>query len=68
MQADPVGEPALAEFILTVDALTGWCAEHLTSSEERELIALLTDPKSEFASAAVKALVPRIVAGLRLGV
>ena len=65
MTADPADEAGMAEFIVTVEALTGWCAEHLTSAEERGLIALLTDPEAEFASAAVEAMVPRIVAGLR---
>ena len=62
--ADPTGESEMAEFSLTVESLTGWCAEHLSVTEKRELIALLTDPEAEFANAAVEAMVRRIVAGL----
>jgi len=65
MQANQQGAPAMSEFIITVEALTGWCAEHLTSSEKAELVALLTDPEAEFADEAVEALVPRIVAALQ---
>ncbi len=65
MAADPADEGALAELVITVEALTRWCAEQLSSTEKRELITLLTDPEAEFASEAVRALVPRIVAALR---
>ena len=64
MSANPADEPALAESIITVEALTRWCADHLSPEEKRELIAFLTDPETEFASEVVRALVPRIVAGL----
>ena len=65
LSADPVGEAELAEFIITVEALTGWCAAQLSPEEKRELIVLLHDPEAEFANPGVEALVPRIVAGLQ---
>ena len=64
MAADPQGETGMEEFVVTVGALSGWCTEHLTTAEKEELIALLTDSEAEFASEAVKAMVPRIVAAL----
>lgn len=58
-------EEAMREFLIVAEGLTNWCVDHLTAAEKEELIAVLSDRETEFASPFVEEVVPRIVEALQ---
>ena len=63
---EPSGNISETDFVIIVDGLTSWIADHFTARQRAALVEALTDPDRAFASESAAGMIEAIVEKLKV--